>query len=99
MISEKHFLLQVRELARVENWLTYHTHRSERSEPGFPDLVLCRPPRVIFVELKTERGRLSADQRLWLDVLFRCNEVETYLWRPQDWDRIVEKLKRGRDAL
>ena len=46
------------------------------------------------MELKTERGRLSADQRLWLDVLFRCNEVETYLWRPQDWDRIVETLKR-----
>ena len=99
MISEKHFLLQVRELARYESWLTYHTHRSTRSEPGFPDLVLVRPPRVIFAELKTEKGKLSADQEAWLDVLDRCNEVETYLWRPLDWDRIVEKLKRGRGDL
>ena len=96
MISEKDFLEQVRELARYEGWLSYHTYRSTRSEPGFPDLVLVRPPRVIFAELKTEKGKLSADQKAWLDVLDRCNEVETYLWRPSDWDRIVKTLKRER---
>ena len=95
MISEKAFLLQVRELARYEGWLSYHTYRSTRSEPGFPDLVLVRPPRVILAELKTDKGKLSADQRLWLDTLRRCSEVETYLWRPSDWDRIVGKLKRS----
>ena len=95
-MSEKHFLLQVRELARLENWLSYHTYRSTKSEPGFPDLVLVRPPRVIFAELKTEKGRVTPAQRLWLDVLGRSNEVETYLWRPSDWDRIVKTLKRER---
>ena len=94
MISEKDFLEQVRELARYEGWLSYHTYRSTRSEPGFPDLVLVRPPRLIFAELKTEKGRVTPAQRLWLDVLGRCNEVEAHLWRPSDWDQIVEKLKR-----
>ena len=44
----------------------------------------------------TEKGRVTPAQRLWLDVLGRCNEVETYLWRPSDWDRIVKTLKRER---
>ena len=96
MIREKDFLEQVRELARYEGWLSYHTYRSTRSEPGFPDLVLVRPPRLIFAELKTEKGRVTPAQWLWLDVLGRSNEVEAYLWRPSDWDRIVKTLKRER---
>ena len=95
-MSEKHFLLQVRELARLENWLSYHTYRSTKSEPGFPDLVLVRPPRVIFAELKTENGVLTWSQEVWLDRLARCEGgLETYMWRPSDWDQIVEQLKRS----
>ena len=94
MISEKDFLEQVRALARYEGWLSYHTYRSTRSEPGFPDLVLVRPPRVIFSELKTENGVLTWSQQVWLDRLARCEGLETYMWRPSDWDQIVEKLKR-----
>jgi len=73
--------------------MTYHTHRSERSEPGFPDLVLLRPPRVIFAELKTADGRLSPDQREWRTKLLACPGVEYHLWRPEDWDELREVLR------
>ena len=32
---------------------------------GMSDLVLCWPDRVIFVEIKSKKGRLSASQKLF----------------------------------
>lgn len=68
-LSEREFLQQLRDLARVFGWLCYHRHDSRRSEPGFPDLLLVRPPSVIFAELKTNVGRLTPAQRTWLEAL------------------------------
>lgn len=59
---------------------------------GFPDLVLVRPPRVIFAELKAEDGAVSEHQRVWIDWLMRCPGVEVYLWRPRDRDDIERIL-------
>jgi hypothetical protein len=57
-----------------------------------PDLVLVRPPRLIFAELKSESGQVRANQTEWLDVLRLLPAAETYLWRPSDWDEPVEVL-------
>lgn len=93
-MSEKQFLQQVRDLARLFGWLEYHTWNSLHSTAGFPDLVLVRPPRVIFAELKAERGRLTLAQQAWLDALRQCEGVEVYLWRPADLEQIVRVLRR-----
>lgn len=60
---------QVEALARFYGWRVYHTHRSDRSPAGFPDLVLVRGAHLIFAELKTRTGRLSPAQREWQDDL------------------------------
>lgn len=62
------------DLARALGWLVYHTFDSRHSAAGFPDLVLARGGRLLFVELKSEKGTLKADQLLWLDAL---NAVRT----------------------
>jgi hypothetical protein len=75
-------------------------------DPGFPDLVMTRrgtrqgeatpldsPGRVIFIELKTERGKVSVNQAAWLDALGDCPGVEVWLWRPRDWPTIEEVLR------
>ncbi len=36
---------------------------------GFPDVVACGRGRVVFLELKSGKGRLSPEQRLWRDEL------------------------------
>jgi hypothetical protein len=37
---------------------------------------------------------VSSHQQVWLDAL-GVTSVETYLWRPNDWDTIVEVFKRS----
>jgi hypothetical protein len=90
----------VRELARLYGWMEYHTHDSRRSTSGFPDLVLLRPPRLIFAELKTPKGRVTPEQEVWLQALARVPDMEVFCWRPHDWPFIeaVLKPKRSSDA-
>lgn len=72
------------ELAKMLGWMAYHTFDSRRSAEGFPDLVLVRGDRVLFVELKSDTGQLRPAQVSWLDALWQVEHVETYLWRPDD---------------
>lgn len=92
--TEEQFQQQIITLARLNNWRAYHTRDSRRSEPGFPDLVMVRRPRVLFAELKSAHGRLRPDQQRWLDLLRACQGVEVYIWRPSDWLKIVDVLTR-----
>jgi hypothetical protein len=62
-------------------------------DAGLPDLILCKPPRLLFAELKREQGRVSKAQADWLDALSRCAGVEVYLWKPSDWESIVRILQ------
>ena len=87
----------VEELFRLRGWLVHHTRVARGSEPGLLDLVMIRPPRVIFAELKTQKGQLDnrmrwtkggrrlPTQKEWFEALQTCPGVEVYLWRPSDW--------------
>jgi hypothetical protein len=70
--------------ARRLGWRVYHTHDSRRSEPGFPDLVLVRPPDLLFIELKTVKGRVTPEQVEWIADLGLVGKVEAFVWRPGD---------------
>ena len=91
--TEKQFQQAVREYARITGWRDFCHWLSIRSPAGYPDLTLLRPPRVVFAELKTERGRVSDAQQETLALLGQCPGVETYLWRPADWPTIEEVLR------
>ena len=82
-MSEDEWLALVRLMALTAGWLTYHTHRSERSEPGWPDLVLAKRQRVAFVELKTDArtSKVTKAQAEWLDALALAGQL-CAVWRP-----------------
>lgn len=85
-ITEPEFQGQVLQHAWGLGWrLQYHTYSSRRSSWGWPDLVLVRDGRILFVELKTEKSQPTAEQCEWLEALAGCG-VEVYLWRPSDED-------------
>jgi hypothetical protein len=98
---EKEFQKHVLALAESYGWsLRYHSYFSDRSEKGFPDLYMIRVStgQAIAAEMKTMRGRLSAQQEAWLEAL-RAHEqavraasdvaaaplFAAYLWRPCCW--------------
>jgi VRR-NUC domain len=59
---------------------------------GFPDVVAVRNDRVLYLELKAEDGRLSAEQAEWLTALALAG-ADVHCWRPSDWDVAVEVLR------
>jgi hypothetical protein len=91
-ISEKVFQAQVESLAKALGWKVYHTWNSMHSVGGFPDLVMVRE-RIVYAELKKETGKVSQSQQEWIDAL-RAADAEVHVWRPSDYDGIVEILKR-----
>ena len=78
-------------VARTFGWRCYHTLRSKGSEPGFPDWTLARD-RVVFLEMKTESGKVSEAQADWLAALNNAF-VEAYVVRPRHFDEIVCVLR------
>ncbi len=78
-------------VARTFGYRVYHTLRSKGSQPGFPDWTLARE-RVVFLELKTEKGKVSDAQHEWLSALNSAN-VEAYVVRPRHFDEIVCVLR------
>lgn len=100
-MTERAFQAQVVALAQARGWLVWHdnatNHRATcpqcgaavsraRNRKGLPDLVLIRE-RVVWCELKSGRGAVSADQRAFLDAL-RAAGCEAYVWRPSDMDAV-----------
>ncbi len=89
-LSEKDFQQRIIDRARALGWLVYHTHNSRRSTEGFPDLVLARAGRVIFTEVKAEKGQLSKGQKEWLNNLAHETH-EVHVWRPSNL-AVIEDL-------
>ena len=100
VLLEKVFQQAVVELAVIHGWRVYHVFDSKKvTGKGFPDLVLARkgasgrPGECIFRELKTERGRVSRDQKEWIGILVSAG-IDAKVWRPKDWLEIEERLSR-----
>ena len=102
IITEREFQKQVIELAHLFGWRVAHfrpartirngreTWRTpvEADGAGFPDLVLAKDGRVLFVELKTDSGKLTKLQQEWHIALGENARI----WRPADWSQIEAEL-------
>lgn len=89
---ESEYQAEIVKLARTLGYRCYHTFDSRKSEKGFLDLVLLKPPRLIIAEVKTEDGKLSKEQLEWYGALCLCPGVEVYVWRPRDWNEVIRIL-------
>ncbi len=101
-ITEAQFQVQIVQLAAIMGWAnvhfrpaqTRHGWRTPVSGPlgaGWPDLVLVRGERLLFVELKRDGGKLTPAQEEVLRILGGTG-AECYVWRPRDFDAIAALL-------
>ncbi len=92
VLSEKAWLWKVINYAEEQRgWKVYHVYHSQRSNPGFPDLILIRE-KVIVMELKTSKGKPTKAQLEWLEA-FRMADAGAYLFRPSDWEEVKRVLQ------
>jgi hypothetical protein len=92
--SEEEWRHQVRGIATRYGWrLQYHTADSRRSDPGWPDEVFGHlgQRRTLFVEFKTDSGRIRPAQREWLAHLADSG-CEVAVWRPGDLPTVLQVL-------
>lgn len=96
-LSEAAFQTTVIGYAQRRGWLVTHFRPARTAkgwatpiegDPGFPDLVLARAGVVLFRELKSNTGPITADQRKWHQQL----QGHYVVWRPRDWPTIVTEL-------
>ncbi len=103
-MTEDGFLRTVLDMARLFGWRAMHirpawTKKGWRSpvqgpgSKGFPDLVLLKKEKFLVRELKTDKGKLDADQEAWLKELREAG-VDAGVWRPRDWTAIEEELSQ-----
>ena len=89
-LSEKQFQSQIIDIAKRCGWIHYHVPDSRRCEPGFPDFVIIKD-KVLFRELKTEKGRLTPAQKMWGEKLTSAG-ANYAVWRPSNMKEIIKQL-------
>ena len=92
-MTEDELLRAVLDLLRVYQFRTFHARPAwtahgmrtavQGDGKGFPDILAVICGRILAIELKSDVGQPTLDQRAWL-AAFRENGAEVYLWRPSD---------------
>lgn len=103
-LTEREWQSQVCDLAELCGWEWAHWRPARTANgwrtpvsgtigAGFCDLILAHPRRrrVLLVELKSDAGFVSAEQRAVHEIL-RASGLEVKVWRPRDWDLVVAAL-------
>lgn len=98
-VSEDVFKDAVLRQALAFGWMRFHPLPAmnsrgryatfQQGEKGYPDLTLARKGVVIFRELKSNTGVLTAEQKAWGEELGDLWGV----WRPTDWHQIITTLR------
>ena len=90
-MSEKELTKYILQLANALGWTSFHARDSRKQQlEGLPDLLLVRPPRLEWWELKRETvrgarsGRLSLVQEDVIEMLQDSGQVVRIV-RPSDY--------------
>lgn len=102
-LSEQEWQKQVEEALRWYGWWWMHIppnvvvcpgcHRKiyRGIARGFPDILAIKPPYILWIELKTERGALDPDQQRVHAMLQDCGQRVLRV-RPRDRETVLNLI-------
>jgi hypothetical protein len=101
-LTEAQFQQRILDYTKITGWRVAHFRPARTATgwrtpvqadgAGFPDLIAVRADRIVSIEVKAERGRVSSEQDDWLAALTEAG-VKCYVAYPADWDEIAEVLR------
>lgn len=115
-ISERELQDAVADVARTLGWRVFHSRPARTSKgwrtpvqydgKGYVDLTLVHEGRgrLIFAELKSDKGRTTPEQDAWLAGLERVAEtvpdvVSVHVWTPADWPTAIVETLSHREVV
>lgn len=101
-MKEAEFAKRIEDTANLLQLRWHHETDSRKSKAGFPDYVFVGPFGILFLEIKSTKGKPTPQQEAWITDLDHVawqtrggtGAVEAYVAYPQDWDRVLADLKR-----
>jgi hypothetical protein len=95
-MNEREFQQHVREGLEARGWLVFVVPDMRRTRAGLPDIIAVHPRlselRLLAWELKTQRGKVRADQERVLAALRDVPGIDARVVRPSDWMRLKERI-------
>ena len=89
----------------IEEYLTWAVERvggvtfkfKSPSQRGVADRIVCLPNgETWFIELKTDKGRLSPLQKVFASVMQQTNQRYKVLWNTREIDAFIATVSRER---
>ena len=63
IVTETDIRRQIQDYLRIRGWFVFYILQGLGAYKGIPDLIAVKSGRVLFIELKTARGRQSDHQK------------------------------------
>lgn len=98
-MKEAEFALRIEETMDLLHLRWHHEVDSRWSKRGLPDYIIVGPCGVMFLEIKSDKGKATPQQEAWVKELTEGGVLAYVAW-PKDWDRVLSDLKRiaGKDS-
>lgn len=103
-MKEAEYAQRIEETANFLGLRWHHETDSRKSKAGFPDYVFVGPYGVLFLEIKSDKGTVTPQQKAWIRDLAAASQhgytngaehdVTAYVAYPRDWNRVLSDLKR-----
>ena len=97
-MSEDELVYAIGDVLTRYGWRWTHHRRSDQAitmgDPGEPDIRAVRDGRALWIECKSQAGRLTADQAAWLTAYGQVPGAVVRVMRPADLTAFVAELTR-----
>lgn len=76
-----------------QHWSVKNRNKRIGVRPGVPDLLCIVKDRLLFIEMKKEKGgRLTENQKNWIETLNKCRGVRAYVARGfEEAKKLIDK--------